>query len=92
MVSLSVVAHSCLLRLFLLPSLVNKDENHDGVFTVEELMRWIDENKLVKFVEEGRDADMDRVMEEVQTPTTPAEKDANDSNNSIGKIKDNNIT
>lgn len=40
----------------------------------------------VKFVEEGRDADMDRVMEEVQTPTSPAEKDTDDSSNSTGKI------
>jgi chromosome condensin MukBEF MukE localization factor len=68
-----------------------KDENSDGVLTVEELMRWIDEHKLVKFVEEGRDADMDRVMEEVQTPTSPA--DANNENiNSSGKVKDNSPT
>jgi hypothetical protein len=63
-----------------------KDENSDGVLTVEELMRWIDEHKLVKFVEEGRDADMDRVMEEVQTPSpSPVEKDVNSGNNSNGK-------
>jgi hypothetical protein len=67
-----------------------KDENSDGVLTVEELMRWIDEHKLVKFVEEGRDADMDRVMEEVQPPTS-AEKEAN-TDSSNGKIKDNNTT
>jgi len=30
---------------------------------VQELIRWIDEHKLVTFVAEGRDADMDRVME-----------------------------
>jgi hypothetical protein len=30
---------------------------------VEELINWIDHHKLVKFVEEGRDADMDRIME-----------------------------
>ena len=39
------------------------DENKDGVFTVDELIKWIDEHKLVKFVEEGRDIDVDRVME-----------------------------
>jgi hypothetical protein len=33
------------------------------VFTVEELIRWINEHKLVKFVEEERDHDMDRIME-----------------------------
>ena len=40
-----------------------QDENKDGVFTVEELIKWIDEHKLVKFVEEDSDADMDRVVE-----------------------------
>jgi hypothetical protein len=44
-------------------SSILQDENRDGVFTVEELIKWIDEHKLVKFVEEGRDADMDRVLE-----------------------------
>jgi hypothetical protein len=43
------------------------DENKDGVFTVDELIKWIDEHKLVKFVEEGRDVDVDRVMEENAT-------------------------
>ena len=47
------------LRCILLP----QDENKDGVFTVEELIKWIDEHKLVKFVEEDSDADMDRVVE-----------------------------
>lgn len=42
---------------------LGQDDNHDGIFTVEELVRWIDEHKLVKFVEAGRDADMDRIME-----------------------------
>lgn len=27
------------------------------------MLRWMDKHKLVKFVEEGRDADMDRIME-----------------------------
>lgn len=39
------------------------DNNKDGFFTVDELIKWIDEHKLVRFVEEGRDADMDRIME-----------------------------
>lgn len=42
---------------------LTQDENKDGVFTVEELIKWIDEHKLVKFVEEDSDADMDRVVE-----------------------------
>jgi len=40
-----------------------QDDNKDGVFTVEELIKWIDEHKLVKFVEEDRDADMDHIIE-----------------------------
>lgn len=40
-----------------------QDENHDGVFTVAELLRWIDENQLVKFVEGGLDVDLDLMME-----------------------------
>jgi len=39
------------------------DENKDGFFTVAEFIKWIDTNKLVKLGEEGRDADMDRMME-----------------------------
>jgi hypothetical protein len=45
------------------PSL--QDENKDGFFTVAEFIKWIDTNKLVKLGEEGRDADMDRMMEKV---------------------------
>ncbi len=40
-----------------------QDENEDGVFTVQELISWIETNKLVKLESEGRDADMDRIME-----------------------------
>lgn len=39
----------------------------DGVFTVEELNKWINEHKLAKLVEEGLDADMDRVIESTQS-------------------------
>lgn len=39
------------------------DENDDGVLTVQELIKWIEENKLVRLESEGRDADMDRIME-----------------------------
>jgi hypothetical protein len=33
------------------------------VFTVDELINWIDKHKLVKFVEEGRDAEMDQLLQ-----------------------------
>merc|ERR1712238_406112 len=39
------------------------DENKDGVFTVQELVKWIETNQLVKFESEGRDAEMDKIME-----------------------------
>jgi hypothetical protein len=39
------------------------DDNKDGVFTVQELIQWIETNKLVKFEKEGRDAEMDKIME-----------------------------
>jgi len=39
------------------------DVNHDGIFTVDELLTWIQQNKLVKYVEEMRDHDMDLMME-----------------------------
>ena len=40
-----------------------QDENKDGVFTVQELIKWIETNQLVKFESEGRDAEMDKIME-----------------------------
>jgi hypothetical protein len=42
---------------------VPQDDNKDGVFTVQELIEWIETNKMVKFESEGRDADMDKIME-----------------------------
>ena len=42
---------------------MTQDENKDGLFTVQELIQWIETNKLLKFESEGRDADMDRIME-----------------------------
>jgi hypothetical protein len=40
-----------------------QDEDKDGVFTAKELIKWIETNKLVKFESEGRDAEMDKIME-----------------------------
>jgi hypothetical protein len=65
------------------------DENKDGVFTAQELIDWIQTNKLVKFVEEGSDAELDRVMEshsssENHNHNTPAEK-TEDSSTPPGK-------
>ena len=42
---------------------LRQDENDDGVLTVQELIKWIETNKLVQLESEGRDADMDRIME-----------------------------
>jgi hypothetical protein len=49
-----------------------QDTNGDGVFTVQELINWIETNKLMKYEEEGRDADMDRMME---TPASENQKE-----------------
>ncbi|KAL3923319.1 MAG: hypothetical protein SGILL_001723 [Bacillariaceae sp.] len=50
------------------------DDNKDGVFTVQELIQWIETNKLIKFESEGRDADMDKLMMESHS----AEKEEGD--------------
>lgn len=39
-----------------------KDENEDGLFTLEELSKWLETNKIVKLVEEGRDAEVDKIV------------------------------
>ena len=39
------------------------DENKDGLFSVEELSKWLETNKLVKLAEEGRDAEVDKIIE-----------------------------
>lgn len=39
------------------------DENQDGSITVAELSEWLETHKLVKLVEEGRDADVDKTIE-----------------------------
>lgn len=61
--------------------IILKDENKDGIFTVKELIRWIETNKLVKLESEGRDADMDRVIE------NHAAESAQTSNNGIQENK-----
>ena len=44
-------------------SCCSQDDNKDGVFTVQELIQWVETNQLVKFVEEGRDHEADEVLE-----------------------------
>ena len=43
-------------------SSIAKDENEDGYFTLEELSKWLETNKLVKLVEEGRHAEVDKLI------------------------------
>jgi len=38
------------------------DVNQDGLFSVEELSRWLETNKLVKLVEEGDHAEVDNMI------------------------------
>jgi len=51
------------------------DENKDGVFTVQELIQWIETNQLVKFESEGRDAEMDKIMESHSNEKEEAKKE-----------------
>ena len=39
-----------------------KDENQDGVLTVGEFTNWIETRKVVKLLEEGRDAELDHMI------------------------------
>ncbi|CAJ1966775.1 unnamed protein product [Cylindrotheca closterium] len=43
------------------------DTDGDGVLTVQELVSWLETNKLVKLESEGRDRDMDRILEGQQS-------------------------
>lgn len=38
------------------------DENKDGLFSVDELSKWLETTKLVKLVEEGRDSEVDKII------------------------------
>merc|ERR1739845_308087 len=38
------------------------DENEDGLFSIEELLKWLETSKLVKLVEEGREAEVDKLF------------------------------
>jgi hypothetical protein len=58
-----------------------QDENKDGVFTVQELIKWIETNKLVKLESEGRDADMDRIMENQSTESQISDPAVSDDKN-----------
>jgi hypothetical protein len=40
----------------------SKDENEDGYFSLEELSNWLETNKIVKLVEEGRDTEVDEII------------------------------
>ena len=64
---------------------MGKDENQDGIFTVDELLRWIDEHRLVRFVEEGRDVDLDKLIESQSTEPTSKESSDNNPPNSSKK-------
>mmetsp|Transcript_13854 Transcript_13854/g.26098 ORF Transcript_13854/g.26098 Transcript_13854/m.26098 type:complete len:820 (-) Transcript_13854:271-2730(-) len=39
------------------------DENEDGFFSLDELSKWLETNKLVKLVEEGRHTEVDKIIE-----------------------------
>jgi len=39
-----------------------QDENEDGLFSIEELLKWLETSKQVKLVKEGRDAEVDKIF------------------------------
>lgn len=63
-----------------------QDENKDGVFTVQELIKWIETSKLVQLESEGRDADMDRIMEKV-TSSDATKDDVTKANDAASDSK-----
>jgi len=38
------------------------DENEDGLFSIEELLKWLETSKRVKLVKEGRDGDVHKIF------------------------------
>ena len=46
------------------------------MFTVSELNKWIETNKIVKLAEQGRDAEVDRAIANAREKLEKASKDA----------------
>merc|ERR1712127_861867 len=55
------------------------DENEDGVFTVEELSKWLETNKLVKLVEDGRHEEVDQMIAEQATKANGEDNEKKES-------------
>jgi len=53
-----------------------QDDNHDGIFTVDELLQWVDKHRLVRFVEEGMDVDLDKLMASETKESNMSSKDS----------------
>jgi len=49
-------------NFFTFPISLLKDENEDGYFSLEELSKWLETNKILKLSEEGRDAEIDKII------------------------------
>jgi len=52
------------------------DSDEDGFFTVGEFNRWVDDNKLVKLVREGREDEIEKII--AKEESEPNLKDQND--------------
>lgn len=50
------------------------DTDEDGYFTVAEFNRWVDSNKLVKLVEEGREDEVDEAIQDSMRSLDETEK------------------
>ena len=54
---------------------------------MQELIRWIETNKLMKYESEGRDADMDRIIESHVSENPKEDEQEGDSTQEQEKAK-----
>lgn len=50
------------------------------MLSVAEFMKWIETNKLVKLLEEGRDTDIDSILAKYQNEKPSSSEQANEKN------------
>mmetsp|Transcript_36309 Transcript_36309/g.53181 ORF Transcript_36309/g.53181 Transcript_36309/m.53181 type:complete len:1051 (-) Transcript_36309:507-3659(-) len=62
------------------------DQNEDGVLTVKELAMWAEINKVIKLMEEGRDAEVDRLLIE-KAEKLKALEDENYPEETLAEVK-----
>jgi len=58
---------------------IEMDADGDGVLTVQELVSWLERNKLIRLESEGRDRDVDRILEKQQSGVQSEDETPNES-------------